>query len=470
MPLPCLLLCAAAAAASGRPPPLPVGPLQFSSGFSNDAVLQRGDLGSAIYGFAQSAAPVQVTVEGATAGGKSVSYTVDAEVAPWHDTSGCNATTPTKPMQAHGNWTWRATLKPQPEAGGAYTVLVRDSSSANSTISINRVTYGDVYFCSGQSNMDLELSFTFSVDELQAEMRAGKYSEIRFFMYGYMNGVFQAAAPQYTATWKSGGYSVAEGYLAPAAGNSWLNVTASSQKPSYPEGITSFGGHSDWSRFSATCMYFGVELINARKAQGLEVDVPIGLIQSAVGGTEIESWMSEETRAQCTDLSANGGRSGQSLLYNGMVSPWVNYSVAGWVWYQGENDCSGVTGNVKDHTGYGCALPGMIKQWRQVWAPSYSYTSTLHIDDQRLFGVVTLAAGGSEGAGQHMAGLRWSQSANYGRWPNPEMPWSFGAQAYGKQQPPIACAGVQCTCSVRLGFVYSLGFVTASSLVLIQTY
>ena len=53
-------------------------------------------------------------------------------------------------------------------------------------------------------------------------------------------------------------------------------------------------------------MYFGAELIDAMRAQGLE-DVPLGLIQSAIGGSQIESWMSNETLATCKDQSLTGG-------------------------------------------------------------------------------------------------------------------------------------------------------------------
>jgi len=82
-------------------------------------------------------------------------------------------------------------------------------------------------------------------------------------------------------------------------------------------------------------------------------------------------------------------------------------------------------GNSQDGTGYGCSLPAMVKSWRSVWrAP-----------ENALFGVATLAAGGSEGAGQHMGGMRWSQTANYGSWPNPAMPHSFGAQVYDLGDP-----------------------------------
>ena len=42
--------------------------------------------------------------------------------------------------------------------------------------------------------------------------------------------------------------------------------------------------HSPWAQFAATCMYFGAELIAARRARGVDGDVPVGLIQSAIGG------------------------------------------------------------------------------------------------------------------------------------------------------------------------------------------
>lgn len=83
-------------------------------------------------------------------------------------------------------------------------------------------------------------------------------------------------------------------------------------------------------------------------------------------------------------------------------------------------------GNSMTGTGYGCSLPAMVRNWRDVWAGD---------SEDALFGVATLASGGSEGAGWHMAGMRWSQTANYGVWPNPAMPNSFGAQVYDIGDP-----------------------------------
>jgi sialate O-acetylesterase len=173
-------------------------------------------------------------------------------------------------------------------------------------------------------------------------------------------------------------------------------------------------------------MYFGAELIDARAAQGLEA-VPVGLIQSAIGGSQIEAWMSNETLASCKSLSLTGGAvpEDRGRLYYGMVAPFANYSVAGWVWYQGENNVYGDMGNSAAGTGYGCALPAMVSLWRGVWRAPPS----------ALFGVATLAAGGSEGPGWHMSGMRWSETANYGRWDNPALPNSFGAQVYDLGDP-----------------------------------
>ena len=92
---------------------------------------------------------------------------------------------------------------------------------------------------------------------------------------------------------------------------------------------------------------------------------------------------------------------------------------------EGENNAYGTMGNSKDGTGYGCELPAMVNNWRDVW----------DAEDDALFGIATLAAGGSEGTGWHMAGMRWSQTANYGVWDNPALPNSFGAQVYDLADP-----------------------------------
>eukprot|EP01047_Picozoa_sp_COSAG01_P028086 COSAG01_NODE_1875_length_8997_cov_11.927624_12_plen_91_part_00 len=72
---------------------------------------------------------------------------------------------------------------------------------------------------------------------------------------------------------------------------------------------------------------------------------PIGLIQSAVGGMQIEAYLDNSTLTKCANESGykwnssspeqNIGYKLASKLFYGMVTPFVNMSVAGWAWYQG---------------------------------------------------------------------------------------------------------------------------------------
>jgi hypothetical protein len=205
---------------------------------------------------------------------------VEATVEPWTSTSGCNSTgcvdDKTPQMPVHGHYTWVAELRPTPAAGGEYTIAVSVGTGVNETIVMERVTYGDVYYCSGQSNMALQSFFTFSADTLKDEIEAGKYPGLRHFMYGSMSDHFEALAPQYVVSWNS---------VSADPGFTWYNTSYSASLPSSTPSLSKSGhaSHSPWASFSATCMYFGAELITAREAQGLE-PVPIGLIQSAIGG------------------------------------------------------------------------------------------------------------------------------------------------------------------------------------------
>eukprot|EP00038_Savillea_parva_P003965 m.132500 g.132500 ORF g.132500 m.132500 type:complete len:378 (+) comp11335_c0_seq2:1686-2819(+) len=105
-------------------------------------------------------------------------------------------------------------------------------------------------------------------------------------------------------------------------------------------------------------------------------------------------------------------------------APFANMSITGFLWYQGENNCGGTMGNSVDGIGYGCELIAMVESWRDIFN-----------NPTAAFGTVTLAAGGSEGNGQNMAGMRWSQTANYGTLPAPNLPYSFLAQAFDLGDP-----------------------------------
>lgn len=87
-------------------------------------------------------------------------------------------------------------------------------------------------------------------------------------------------------------------------------------------------------------------------------------------------------------------------------------------------------GNSAEGYGYGCALPKMVARYREAWSAVPNTTPPL-----APFGIVTLAANTNEGGGQRVAGMRWSQTGNYGVLPNPIMPNTFLCQGFDIGDP-----------------------------------
>ncbi|MBN2445670.1 MAG: 9-O-acetylesterase, partial [Phycisphaerae bacterium] len=136
---------------------------------------------------------------------------------------------------------WRVTL-PALQAGGPHTLVVR----GNNTITINDVLVGEVWLCSGQSNMEMGVGAAMNAKE---EIAAAKFPRIRLFELPLTSA--GEPAPDVNANWRVCSPDTI------AAGN--------------------------WGGFSAIGYYFGRELHR-------ELDVPIGLIDSCWGGTRIGSW------------------------------------------------------------------------------------------------------------------------------------------------------------------------------------
>jgi sialate O-acetylesterase len=190
--------------------------------------------------------------------------------------------------------------------------------SSGNTITVNNVLVGEVWVCSGQSNMHWTFNAGHGVMNNDAEVAAAKYPGIRMF-------------------------TVAKGGAAkPAAdvGGTWLPIT--------PENLAVGGGNGA----SALAYLFGKEL---HKTLG----VPVGLINTSVGGTPAEFWTSRKALEANPALKplANGQ---SSNLYNGMIAPLIPYAIRGAIWYQGES-------NVPAAHQYRTLFPAMIANWRVDW-------------------------------------------------------------------------------------------------------
>jgi sialate O-acetylesterase len=138
---------------------------------------------------------------------------------------------------------WKVSLPPM-KAGGPYTMEVK----GNNTITVNDILLGDVWFCSGQSNMVLNMERV--KEKYPEDIAAANFPEIRNF--------FIPTASNVTSIQKD---------LPPGK---WVSAS--------PENVSGFG---------AVTFFFARSIYK-------EYKVPIGIINSSVGGTPIEAWTSEE--------------------------------------------------------------------------------------------------------------------------------------------------------------------------------
>jgi sialate O-acetylesterase len=207
---------------------------------------------------------------------------------------------------------WQVTLA-KLEPGEGLTMTVRDASG--SVLKLTNILVGEVWVCSGQSNMEMGIGIC---NNAQEEIAAANYPQIRLFK------VEKAKA------------------TSPAAdvNGNWAVCT--------PQSVAAKG----WGGFSAAAYYFGRQLHK-------DLGVPVGLIDTSWGGTPAEFWTSRKTLENDPVLKPTA-QGEASCLYNGMLAPLMPYGIRGAIWYQGE-------ANVGGAYRYRTLLPAMIANWRQDW-------------------------------------------------------------------------------------------------------
>lgn len=273
---------------------------------------------------------------------------------------------------------WKAKLPPM-KPGGPHTIIVLSSKVA---LSLNNVLFGDVWICSGQSNMQFTTNMAFN--GTKEGIASNHYPEIRVFTVGISSSnVSFDDFVQITEPW---------------------SIAA-------PDKI--LGPH--WSYFSAICWMFGRRLYEMHKH-------PIGLISSSVGGTIIQAWSSPDVLKKC-QKSENRTEYGNpynmdSVLWNAMIHPLLNMTINGIIWYQGES-------NHYEPKLYSCLFPAMIKDWRS----KFNEGSNSETSQNFPFGFVQLAPYFTMGNNINWPELRWAQTANIGFVPNTLMPNVFMAVA-----------------------------------------
>ena len=421
-----LLLTPLLGRAAAPPPPPVVPPAQvfgFHYAFGDDMVLQQAPAKAAVYGFVgEGGTAVKLTV----ATGAKTLYTVEANVSTsavhqayggaWGVRPCPKESCPPYDMRGWNPWnkpllTWKALLPPTAaNKGGAapmeYTITAECSGcTANATQVLSGVVFGDMWYCSGQSNMWLPMDHSLSRNETVVGIKAGKFSNVRGMFGGSGNTVDGGK------TYHDGG----AGYGRKTGSNPWM--TASQAIATGSSART--GGSYPLFKMGAACWYFGQRLSE------LGVEVPIGLADTAIGGQRIEEFMNNATISKCTNRSSENIRWWDGQLFATQVLPFVDMTVKGWVWYQGENNMGSPKGSSLANLGYSCEQRELIRGWREIWSETPGTTDPL-----APFGVVTLASSGAEGADAAMGAMRIAQTAGYGVLPSPELPNTFLAQAY----------------------------------------
>ncbi|HEY3415238.1 MAG TPA: sialate O-acetylesterase [Armatimonadota bacterium] len=304
--------------------------------FSDNMVLQR-DANVAVWGWAAPGEKVTISVQG-----QQVGATADAQ----------------------GNW--RVALKPMP-AGGPVELTV---AGADKTITLHNVLLGDVWVCSGQSNMNMYLQGTTG---WEAEAAQANYPNIRLCTQTAVCALEPRQDVQVTTAW----------------------TPCSPEKARY---------------FSAVAYYFGKELHS-------NLNVPIGLLANPLNGSTAEAWSSRATLAADPELKVTldywdtvlqkqagamltdtypamqawvkeaeqAKAEGKPLpippaqafqldprtngnvnyhlatgLFLGTILPITPLAIKGVIWYQGEH-------NTDRPAQYRKLLPALITCWRQAW-------------------------------------------------------------------------------------------------------
>ncbi|OYU54908.1 MAG: sialate O-acetylesterase [Chitinophagaceae bacterium BSSC1] len=202
------------------------------------------------------------------------------------------------------------------EAGGPYNLKV---TSSKESIVIQNILLGEVWLCSGQSNMEMPV-LGYNNQPVNGSLDAlfdADDDNIRLFK---------------------------------------LKANASETPQMLCSGIWSVSNAESVGKFSAVG-YFYAKLLQKK------LHVPIGIIFSAWGGTRIEAWMSKETILKYPEPFALSTakkvdtQNQAAHLYNGMIAPITNYTIKGVIWYQGE-------GNVENPNEYAALMSGLVENWR----------------------------------------------------------------------------------------------------------
>lgn len=212
-----------------------------------------------------------------------------------------------------------------PTPAATFSPFTIDISGDSSDTTLNNVAIGEVWFCSGQSNMEMPLR-GFWTQPIEGAAEAIAYS-------GKYPGIRMAKVP------KSKAYTPQDKVTSP-----W--------KVSKPENAYDF---------SALAYFFARSLTDL-------LNVPVGIIDCSYGGSKVEGWQSREQLAQYPEWDVDKEAADSTIndweriniMYNSMLHPLIGYTIKGFLWNQGES-------NVGKESTYPYHQRDMVADWREKW-------------------------------------------------------------------------------------------------------
>ena len=227
---------------------------------------------------------------------------------------------------AKGNWLQKVTT---PAAGGPFEITFNDGEK---TV-LSNILIGEVWFCSGQSNMEMPMQ-GFDRQPIAGGTdiiaKAKVTTPIRIFNTDVVDGKRIRQVSKQPQTNCKG---------------TWVLIS--------PEHVATT---------SATAYYF------ARYIQEV-LGVPVGIIQSSLGGSQVQAWMSREAISQFEEVNLSildnndeikNPQSTPCCLYNAKVAPLLNFNIKGFLWYQGESNR--INPNL-----YARLMPAFVNDMRNRW-------------------------------------------------------------------------------------------------------
>ena len=215
-----------------------------------------------------------------------------------------------------GNWKMSFSTT---KAGGPYTMIISDGK----TLSLKNILLGEVWLCSGQSNMEMPVKGYNSQPNEGSNMDILRSENSQIRLFSVKRNAELTAQTDVVGRWEE----------------------------AMPISVRDF---------SATAYYFGKLLHES-------LNVPVGLIHSSWGGSSIEAWMTQQmlsdfssAKIPTTKEDIKTPNQTPTVLYQAMINPLAGVAIKGVIWYQGES-------NRNRYETYAAMFKSMTDGWRKAW-------------------------------------------------------------------------------------------------------